>query len=106
MACGDPLALRASIAAGINESQQFRHFCEREAHLATPPDEAEPSDMLAFIVSVSAWGAVRAWHQTDAFIIAHGFEIDPSLLRKLPDRQRSHFRDHDALEPVVATDST
>src|SRR5262249_34263339 len=104
MADRDLLDLRAGVATGIDEAQQFPHFLEREPEFAAPTDEVEPLDMFGLVAAVSAAGARRARHDADALVVSYGFEVDAGRLRQLSDRKCSHFRDHNLVEPVADTD--
>src|SRR5262249_33897150 len=105
MANRDLLNLNAGILVSLDQLQQAPNLRNREAQLTASANEAETPPVLVRVASMSTWRTVRAWHQTNALIVAHGFEVDAGRIRHFPDRQRSHVRDHNALEPVVGTDS-
>jgi len=75
MRLGNDLNLSAGLGSVIDQSEQPAYFFQREAKIAGPHNELQPSDMSIVIASISFCGAVRVRHDTDRLVVSDGFKI-------------------------------
>ena len=87
------LNLGTRCPARLGENEQLLDFADGEADLARAADKGRPFDMLRPLAPVIACGPGRFWHQADALIISHCFQMDPGRLGEPSDGQRWHVCD-------------
>lgn len=82
--------LAARSAGGLCKSEQRADLFDAESKFTSAADEGQPSNVPLFIGAMPARRPGGDWHELDALVIAHGFEVDARRARELSDRQ-GHF---------------
>jgi len=60
---------------------------DAETRLARAPDERQALDVAWLISAMPVRRSRRRWHELDALVIAHGFEMDPGRRGELSNSQ-------------------
>jgi hypothetical protein len=70
MLVGEIARVEAGALSILNELDQCAHAIDRKAKFATAANEVEPRHILVSIGALTSRLSLRAWQQTDLFVVA------------------------------------